>query len=212
MDQYQETFHTWDQLASAYHERFMEMDLYNDTYDNFCKLITKRDPKILEIGCGPGNITKHLLSKRPDFKLLGLDIAPSMIKFAQLNNPGAGFEMMDAREIDKLEERFDGIICGFCLPYLSKEDALKLIKDCFALLNKEGILYLSAIEGDYDKSGIESSSDGKHSMFVYYHEADYLENYLKRNGFELIGFVRKEFSKQNGTLEVHMILIARKSK
>lgn len=212
MDLYQKTFHTWDKLASAYQERFMEMDLYNDTYNSFCKLVVKQDAKILEIGCGPGNITRHLLSNRPDFKLLGLDIAPSMIKLAQMNNPGARFEVMDARDIDKLQGRFDGIICGFCLPYLSKEDVAKLIKDCSALLNKEGTLYFSAIEGDYDKSGVEPSSDGQHSMFVYYHEAYYLENYLKQHGFELTNFVRKEFPKQDGIIQIHMILIARKLK
>jgi trans-aconitate methyltransferase len=80
MDKYQETFETWNKLASLYEERFMELDLYNVSYDFICDSIEKVNAKVLEIGCGPGNITRYLLAKRPDFDIFGIDIAPNMIK------------------------------------------------------------------------------------------------------------------------------------
>jgi tRNA G46 methylase TrmB len=55
---------------------FMNLDLYNDSYDAFCSLLSQEKPPILEIGCGPGNITKYLLSKIPSAHWLGIDIAP----------------------------------------------------------------------------------------------------------------------------------------
>lgn len=33
MDKYKETFETWNNVASMYHDKFMDLDLYNDTYD-----------------------------------------------------------------------------------------------------------------------------------------------------------------------------------
>ncbi len=42
MDNYQLTFQTWDKLAQQYQEKFMELDLYNDTYDLFCQQIKKQ--------------------------------------------------------------------------------------------------------------------------------------------------------------------------
>src|SRR5690606_40759568 len=77
MDRYKETFDTWNNIASIYQDKFMKLDLYNDTYNFICSFIDKPKAKILEIGCGPGNITKYLISKRPDFDVFGIDIARS---------------------------------------------------------------------------------------------------------------------------------------
>ena len=207
-DSYKITFETWDKVASLYQSKFMDMDLYNDTYDVFCKQIVKHNPKILEIGCGPGNITKYLLSKRSDFEMEAIDISPNMIKLAKDNNPTANFKIMDCRELDKLNSKFDAIICGFCMPYLSNFDCAKLIRDCACLLNTGGIAYFSAIEGDYQKSGYEAGSSGD-KAFVYYHTEDYLQKELKENKFELIDVSRKSFIKTDGTNSIHIIFIAK---
>jgi 16S rRNA A1518/A1519 N6-dimethyltransferase RsmA/KsgA/DIM1 with predicted DNA glycosylase/AP lyase activity len=62
MDSYQETFETWDKVALLYQEKFMNLDIYNGTYDFFCNLFSMTKPRVLEIGCGPGNITKYILT------------------------------------------------------------------------------------------------------------------------------------------------------
>lgn len=116
MDQYQETFQTWNKVASLYQDKFMDLDLYNESYNIICHSITKAGASILDLGCGPGNITKYLLSKRPDFNILGIDIAPAMIELAKQHNPTARFETMDIRQIEQIKIRFDGIMAGFCLP------------------------------------------------------------------------------------------------
>ncbi len=122
MDNYQETFETWNKLASLYQDKFMDLELYNESYDAFCNSIAKDNAKILEIGCGPGNITKYLLSKRPNYQIYGIDVAPNMIELARENNPTARFDVMDCRNISEINQDFDGIVCGFCLPYLSEGD------------------------------------------------------------------------------------------
>ncbi len=63
MNRYQETFKAWNKIAQIYQDKFMELDLYNEAYDTFCELIPVKNSKILEIACGPGNITKYLLGK-----------------------------------------------------------------------------------------------------------------------------------------------------
>lgn len=209
MDNYKITFQAWDKVAEMYQDKFMNLDLYDSTYDIFCSLIKKPNAKIFEIGCGPGNITKYLLSKRPDFQLEAIDMAPAMIRLAKENNPAAEFKIMDCREIDKLNSRYDAIMCGFCMPYLSKEDCMKLIKDCASLLNEGGILYFSTIEDDYNKSDFETSSDGQFKMYVYYHQEDYLQKGLKENNFDVTDLKRIQYPKGNET-STHMIFIAKK--
>jgi predicted TPR repeat methyltransferase len=212
MDNYKKTFQTWDKVASIYQDKFMDLDLYNDTYDIFCKLVEIPNPNILEIGCGPGNITKYILSKRVDFKIEAIDTSPNMIELARKNIPNARFTVMDCRELDRLNSKFDAVVCGFCMPYLSKGDCIKLINDCSTLLNNDGLFYFSIIENDYRKSTFETSSDGQHTMYVYYHQEDYLKKALEENNFEIIELIRKNYPKNDGTTQLNLIVIAGKTK
>lgn len=187
----------------------MDLDLYNDTYDVFCKLIEKPNSKVFEIGCGPGNITKYLLSKRPDFKIDAIDVAPNMIQLAKYNNPSANFNSMDCREIGNITAKYDAVMCGFCMPYLSEKDCNKFIKDCNALLNANGIFYFSVIEGDYNTSGYELGSSGD-KAYVYYYSEDFFKKLLHQTNFELINLIRKNYTKSDKTTSTHLIFIANK--
>ncbi len=208
MDRYQTTFASWDKVASLYEQYFMDFDLYNDTYDIFCNEIKKSNAAILEIGCGPGNITRYLLDKKHDLLIDATDIAPNMIVLAKQNNPVANCMVMDARDIHTLTKKYDGIMCGFCLPYLSKEDCEKLFFDCKNLLSNGGIFYCSAIEGDYESSSFETGSSGD-KVYVYYYEPDYLQQLLAKAGFEHIQLFQKKYQKKDGSKQTHIILLAK---
>ena len=209
-DKYTETFETWNKVANLYEDKFMNLDLYDTTYDIFCNLIETENPNILEIGCGPGNITKYMISKRPDFNILGLDVAPNMIGLAKENNPTANFEVMDVRFIGKIERKFDAIVCGFTLPYLSKKDIKELIENCGNLLTESGMFYISFVEGKYEQSKYQTGSDGS-KMFFYYHELNKIKSELIENGFQILNNENVEYKKQNG-IENHTILIAKYNK
>ncbi len=208
MDRYKETFETWNKIASVYQDKFMDFDLYNDTYDALIKHLKKPSPNILEIGCGPGNVTRYMLSKRPDFKILGIDIAPNMISLATKNNPYANFKVMDCRQIHGMETQFDAIICGFCLPYLSASERSIFIKNCNHLLLGKGLLYLSFVEGNSVHSGFQTGSSGDR-MYFYYHGQSDVKNDLIKNNFSLVHAANKNYPKKDGTSEAHIILIAR---
>ena len=209
MDKYLETFETWNKVAKLYEDKFMDLDLYNDTYDKFCELLSKKKSTILEIGCGPGNITKYLLAKRPDFEILGTDISPNMIELAKINCPKAEFEVIDSRKIENIKNKFDAIICGFCLPYLSELDVEKFIIDCRNLLTENGIIYVSFVEGENEKSGYLKGSSGDRTYF-YYHNLKNLINQFEMNNFKKQRVIRKSYEKNDKTEEIHTIIIAEK--
>lgn len=209
MDHYKETFETWNKVADLYQNKFMDLDLYNETYDFFCKSLAIDKISLLEIGCGPGNITRYLLSKKPTLQILGIDIAPNMIALAQKNNPSARFEVMDSRAMEQLEARFDGIVAGFCVPYLSESDCLKLIMDSNALLTEGGIIYLSFVAGDPQDSGFQVGSSGDRTYF-YYHSLDNMTQMLTQNHFEMLQTFNIPYKKNDGSIETHTVLIAKK--
>lgn len=210
MDRYKETYETWNKVASLYQDKFMDLNLYNLTYDYICETILKENARLLDVGCGPGNITRYLLSKRPNFDIFGIDIAPNMVALAKKNNPSAGFAIMDSRRISELTTKYDGIICGFCLPYLSHPDCFKLVSDCAKLLNENGLIYLSFVEGDPDKSGFQTGSSGDR-VYFYFHRQDEIIKELSKNGFEEIKVFKAEFKKAENEKDIHTILTAKKS-
>lgn len=187
----------------------MSIDLYNDTYDLLCGLVCKPNATILEIGCGPGNITKYLLSKRPDFRIEAIDVSPDMIVLAKQNCPTVHFTVMDGRNIDKLNQKYDAIVNGFCIPYLSPRDCLKLFADCNNLLNDKGLLYLSFVEGYASQSGYQTASSGDRAYF-YYHSPEQINSTLKKNDFNILNVEYKSYRKSDDAIEKHTILIAKK--
>lgn len=210
-DRTKETIETYNASAKTYQDKFMEMDLYNDTYDAFCDLINKSDAKVFEIATGPGNVAKYIHRKRPDLKLWGIDLSPNMVALAKQNNPYADFAVMDCRDIRSINMKFDGILCAFCLPYLSKEESRKLIFDVSLLLESGGVLYISTMEGEYAKSAYETTSfSGDNRIFVYYHQADCITGYLIEFGFEILELQRKKYPEPDGSFLTDMIFMARK--
>lgn len=207
MDHYKETINTWNQLAQAYEEKFMDLDLYNDTYAVFCGLL-KQQAKVLELGCGPGNITRYLLHARPDLQLLASDVAPAMVELAAKNNPATETMKLDSRDMSPLKDRkFDAIVAGFCIPYLSAADVNTLIKQCRERLLKQGSLYLSFVEGDPANSGFITGSTGLRTYF-YYHPLTDITGFLEKHGFVMCNCSHKNYRKSDGTGEVHTVLIA----
>jgi 2-polyprenyl-3-methyl-5-hydroxy-6-metoxy-1,4-benzoquinol methylase len=206
MDQTKIAVGIFDKLATVYQDKFMDVSLYHNSLDVFCINIPKQNASIIELACGPGNLTKYLLEKRPDFKILGSDLASNMIELAKISNPTADFELMDCRAIASLSQKYEGILCGFGLPYLSKEEAIQFIKDASQKLNKNGILYISTMEDDNSKSGFKTGSTGD-KMYQNFHQADYLTETLENSGFKIIELQRKEYvhNEQNTT---DLIIIA----
>ncbi|GAA4302275.1 class I SAM-dependent methyltransferase [Aestuariibaculum suncheonense] len=206
-----ESVETYNKSADNYQAKFMSMDLYNDTYDKFCELIQPLKANILEIACGPGNVTKYLLNKRRDLNILGVDLASNMVKLSKRNNPNADFKILDCREISKIDKKFDAVMCGFCMPYLSDSECEKLILDSSKILNRKGVIYISTMEDNPEKSGYELTSfSGKNRVYIYYRKAEFLNNILTKYEFEILDLQRKKYPEPDGTFLTDMIFIARK--
>ena len=184
MDKYAITIETYNKAAKQFEDKFMNLNLYNDSYDKFCKLVDKRNADIFEIACGPGNIT---------------------------NNPAGEFMVMDCRDIYKIDKKYEAIMCGFCLPYLTREESAKLIGDASGLIHPDGLIYISTMEGDYTKSGFEKPGFSDQGMiYIHYHQEDYLTKALNDSGFEIIALHRQDYPEHDGRISTDMIIIAKK--
>lgn len=212
MNKTETTVSTFNKMAQFYLDKFGEMPDYAESFDAFCTAIKKSQAKVLELACGPGNITAYLLKKRPDFDVLATDLADNMLELGKKNVPKAKFLKLDCRYFLQLNSKFDAIFCGFGLPYLNQDEVEELIKDAAHCLNENGILYLSTMEDDYSKSGPKGpSSGGPDITYTYYHQGTFICKALNHNGFEIIYEDRKKYDNQHGEITTDLFLISKKS-
>lgn len=177
--------HIFNTHASFYAEKYMDVSQYHTALDIFCDNIKKQHASVLELACGPGNVTKYLLCKRPDINILATDLAPNMLQIAKETNPSIQTQLLDCRELLSLNRTFDAVVCAFATPYLSKEETIQLIKDVAFVLHRGGTCYISTMEDDYSKSGWQTSSKAD-KVYMYYHESGYLIKAMEENGLRLL--------------------------
>lgn len=199
----------FDQAAAFYQAKYMDVSCYAVSLDLFCSALEQPNAEVLEIACGPGNITKYLLEKRLDLRILGTDASPNMLELAKAANPGATFQLLDARDVGTLSMKYDGLVCGFVLPYLTPQETLKLIHDAAGLLRKGGVFYLSTLEGDPARSGPQLPSSGKgEAVHVQYYRAGFLTDALRAEGFTIWATSHYMYTAANGSPSTDVVIVA----
>ena len=193
--------------AQQYLDKFRDVSRYHDSLDIFCKLLP-RYATLLEVGTGPGNVSKYVLDNRADIQLTGIDVAENMLELARLQNPNAIFLKMDCRNIASLKDEYDGIISSFCFPYLSQEEVSKFIQDARKKLVQRGVIYVSTMEGDYSSSGLETAPGGE-SLYIHYHEHRFLADVLTENNFDIIDSRREQYNDDRGKAVIDLLMVAR---
>lgn len=158
---------TFDRLADRYAEKYFHLNLYDPYLQRFAKRIESQDARVLDVACGPGNVSAYLAKIRPDLKLVGLDLAEGMVRQARLRVPSVEFKVMDCRNIGALDQVFDACAFAFGLSYLTDADANRFFTSLNAILACSAMLYLSTITGDPNWSGFETSSSGNRVYLKY---------------------------------------------
>jgi SAM-dependent methyltransferase len=199
----------FDKLADRYREKYMDLTQYDDSYHEFCELLRKGRARVLDAACGPGNASRYLMAQRPDLDLLGIDLAPRMVELARQAVPSVRFAVHDCRNLADLKPGFDGIICAFGLPYLSREEAGVFIESAAKTLEPDGVLYLSTMLGKSEDSGFESCSTGD-QVYINYHPENEVIRSLHACGFTIIKQTRVHSPSVAAKATTDLVVIAKK--
>jgi ubiquinone/menaquinone biosynthesis C-methylase UbiE len=211
-DKYQQSVDRFNEFATEFENGFMELSLYDKLIKSFCSMISVADPKILELGCGPGNVTRRIKSHLPSAQITAIDMAENMISLARKNVPDVNFHVMDARCIDQLKGSFDAIIAAFVLPFLSYDDCRDLLTKVHSLLKPDGKLYLSTMEGTPEQNGFETTSfSGENKIHFTYYEEFFLRNQLEKVNISIINLVKQPYIRNDIPLLTDIIIFGQKS-
>lgn len=208
MDKTAITINTYNLSAANYEKKFMDLHLYENTLD-FFSLLIRPDSNVLDLACGPGNVAKHLLRRKPQLNIIGVDLSEEMIKLARKNVPDADFYIQDIRDLNFASEQFDVIISSFCLPYLYDHEAEEFIDKISKIIANNGYIYLSAMEGEGHNFETASFTEGK-QLFINYFSEEFLTGLFEKNNFEIIKLFKQDYRESDGSITIDVIFILRK--
>lgn len=103
----------------------------------------KTNDKVLDIGCGRGDIAWFLSQNHYDFWAIDYSTeAISLTKTRVRNEYHQRIILCDARMIDMPSNSFDKILLGDIIEHMTFQDAIKTINQAHRLLNPGGILVI----------------------------------------------------------------------
>ena len=86
-----------------------------------------------------------------------------------------------------------------------------MIRDAAAALRPKGVLYLSTMEDDPEKSGFKPSSSGKgEAAYIQFYRAEFLADALYASGFTWLDLSRKVYTGRNGEIVSDVLIVAKK--
>ncbi len=99
---------TYTTLARAHHELYQSISDYRKDFRDLAKLLRRVQAKrVLEIGCGSGNLAPMFVDAGYDY--VGLDVSAPFLAIARELARGARFVRADMRDFD-LRPRFDAVL------------------------------------------------------------------------------------------------------
>ncbi|QLE49315.1 class I SAM-dependent methyltransferase [Nostoc sp. C057] len=126
-------------------------------YDEMLEVISRCLPstslRILELGCGTGELSLKILKRFPNAQVIALDYSPRMLQFAQDKITASGYQkrwvstQADfgdwANNPEKLDigSKFDACVSSLAIHHLQDEMKLKLFSRIAASLTQDGCFW-----------------------------------------------------------------------
>ena len=149
-------------------------------------LTSKEVVKILDIGCGTGQLLRDLKNKFKHFKIMGMDVSYQMLQQAQRKN-GNVF-LGDAEKLPLHKEAIDIAISTHAIPYVRDlETFFQKVKDS---VKKDGYFIVACANKDTWWDYIVAFFIKLTVFFGIYWPSSYIEMTGKKTGWRLL-FKRK---------------------
>ncbi|MBN2739012.1 MAG: class I SAM-dependent methyltransferase [Spirochaetales bacterium] len=125
--------------AEYSHEWYSNETMLPSIKEYLC-LFSKENPRILDLGCGPGHESMRLKNNRA--RVVGIDYSGESIKIAKSKNTEIQFLEMDYQQISDNLGRFDGVFSCSSMIHLTEIEMRGLLKRIDKVLNTDGLFLI----------------------------------------------------------------------
>jgi len=136
--------HTWDP------DRYLTYaDERGRPFVDLLARVDAADPAtVVDLGCGPGNLTALLVERWPGARVVGLDSSAEMIEKARATTPAVDFRVADLRDWATGADQIDVLVSNATLQWVPGH--LDLLPDLVARVNPGGWLAFQ-VPGNFDE-------------------------------------------------------------
>jgi ubiquinone/menaquinone biosynthesis C-methylase UbiE len=182
----------YDIAAKEYADKcFFELSdkpLDKKLYDLFFERVVNKG-SVIEIGCGPGEISNYLKMKGLD--IIGLDLSDKMIEIAIQLNPFIDFRIGDVFDLKFQDNSVAGIVAPYLIVNFKLDDILKAFSEIHRVLVNNGQLLISFYSGKGDLE-INDFFFVKGNTIPYtYFDSDTIKDKLIETGFRIIEYINR---------------------
>jgi tRNA (cmo5U34)-methyltransferase len=126
---------------------------YDEMLDVLASCISSANHRILELGCGTGELSLKVLKRYPSAEIVAVDYSPRMLDFARAKIESAGYaarwtgiemdfgEWANNPNFSGLGDRFNACISSLAIHHLEDEMKLKLFQRIRESLNPDGCFW-----------------------------------------------------------------------
>lgn len=174
----------YDAVAEAYRaELFKELDgkpldrAFLDAFAERC-----RGGRILEVGCGPGQVSAYLASRGASVE--GVDLSPRMVAVAQAASPTLDFQVADFFALPHPSGSLRGVVGFYAIVHLEPLELPRLFTELHRVLEPGGLLALAFHVGD-ERVHVDALFGKPTSLDFVHHAPEAVIGALKAAGFTL---------------------------
>jgi ubiquinone/menaquinone biosynthesis C-methylase UbiE len=182
MDKTLKTINGYNHCAAEFAAQHFNLGAYEQYVRDFAVLLPPQ-ARILDLGCGPGNIACYLYRHSPDYRITGIDLSTQMLSLARQNLPQARLIHNDLRLLE-LPDQFDALVLSFSIIHLYGPETVTLLQKSIKWLVPGGYLYLNFMTGG--TAGFAKTSFSEVELYFNYYDAGQLVTLLTDIGYQIV--------------------------
>jgi len=159
--------------------------------------------RILDVGCGPGQVAGWLHSNGAAGRVSGLDLSPAMVEIARIHQPGVDFEVGDLFDLG--ERGLAAIVAFYCIVNFPLADLPRAAASFARALAPGGLLLLSFHMGS-EQLHLDEWFGEPVSIDFWLHERAAIEQLLEQAGLEIdMRLERRPYPEEHPTRRAYLL-------
>ena len=174
---------SYDTVAESY-ARAVTLDAFpvvRGVLAMFAERVRAVGGPVVDVGCGPGQITAYLRDLGLD--AFGIDLSPEMVRLARRDHPGLRFEVGSMTDLDVPDGSVGGALAWYSTQHVPDDDLPAVAAHLHRVLRPGGVAMLGFHVGD--RSTLKTEGYGGHPMRIHVHRrpVERVASWLRDAGF-----------------------------